>query len=318
MLVRCASSHPSRRSAVGRGFQPPAVLHLPDDELGARGHGLPARGERQPGRAQAEELEEVASPHEPSKVVTPVPGGHRSETTTDSRFRPGEVVVHSATMLELMQRWLTTAEHLAGRFPSAAAQLDSWPAALLVGLAGVALLIAGIRLGRILAAGGSAAIGYLAGLALAPGFDLWNLPAATPAFAAAAVLGLLALASPELYPVMLGLVPGALLGSRISLAGSAWLGAAAGGLVLALLAVLLRRIVLAATAAAAGAALVATALLALSRLSPALAMLGQRPKMVAGLAVLLAVASTAFQVSVSRRVAPSSAFGLRGGSTLRD
>lgn len=142
-------------------------------------------------------------------------------------------------------------------------------------------------------------------------------PAATPGFAAAAVLGLLALASPELYPIMLGLVPGALLGARISLAGSAWLGAAAGGLVLALLAVLLRRIVLAATAAAAGAALMAAALLALSRLVPSLAILGQRPMLLAGFAGLLAVASTAFQVSVSRRTAPSSAFGPHG-STLRD
>ncbi len=221
-------------------------------------------------------------------------------------------------MLELLKRWLATAEQLASRFPAAAAHLDSWPAALLAGLAGVALLVAGIRLGRVLAAGGSAVVGYLAGMALAPGFTLWDLPAATPGFVAAGVLGLLGLASPELYPVLLGLVPGALLGARISLAGSAWMGAAAGGLVLALLAVLLRRIVLAATAAAAGAALVAAALLALSQLVPSLAVLGQRPTLLAGFAALLAVASTAFQVSVSRRTAPSSAFGTRGGPTLRD
>ncbi|HEX7622730.1 MAG TPA: hypothetical protein VF400_04095 [Anaeromyxobacteraceae bacterium] len=216
-------------------------------------------------------------------------------------------------MLQLLQRWLVAAEQLAGQFPTAAARLDSWPAALLAGLAGLALLVAGIRLGRVLAAGGAAVVGFLAGLALWPGFELWNLPAATPAFAAAAVLGLLALASPELYPVLLGLVPGALLGARVSLAGSAWVGAAAGGLVLALLAVLLRRIVLAATAAVAGAVLVAAALLALSRLVPALSFLGQRPTMLAGFAALLAVASTAFQVGISRRAAPSSSFG----TTLR-
>ena len=87
-------------------------------------------------------------------------------------------------MLELMQRWLATAERLAGRFPSAAAYLDSWPAALLALLAGLALLVAGIRLGRVLAAGGSAVVGFLAGTALWPSFDLWNLPAASPAFAA--------------------------------------------------------------------------------------------------------------------------------------
>lgn len=221
-------------------------------------------------------------------------------------------------MLELLQRWLATAERLASRFPAVTAHLASWPAALLAGLAGLALLVAGIRLGRVLAAGGSAAIGFLAGLALAPRFDLWNLPAETPAFAAAAVLGLLALASPELYPVLLGLVPGALLGARATVAGSAWLGAAAGGLALAALAVLLRRIVLAATAATAGAALVVAALLAISRMVPALAFFGQRPTLLAGFAVLLAVAGTAFQVGVSRRAAPSSAFGARGGSTLRD
>src|SRR6266702_3919887 len=185
-------------------------------------------------------------------------------------------------MLELLQRWLATAERLASRFPAVTVHLASWPAALLAGLAGLTLLVAGIRLGRVLAAGGAAAVGFLAGLALAPSFDLWNLPAETPAFAAAAVLGLLALASPELYPVLLGLVPGALLGARATVAGSAWIGAVAGGLALAALAVLLRRIIL------------------------------------AGLAVLLAVAGTAFQVGVSRRAAPSSAFGARGGSTLRD
>jgi hypothetical protein len=222
-------------------------------------------------------------------------------------------------MLELLQRWMATAEQLAGRFfPAAAAHLASWPAALLAGLAGLALLVAGIRLGRVLAAGGSAVVGYLAGLALVPSFSLWTLPAETPAFAAAAVLGLLALASPELYPVLLGLVPGALLGIRAPVAGSAWLGAAAGGLVLAALAVLLRRIVLAATAATAGAALVAVALLALSHMVPALAFLGQRPALLAGFAVLLAVVSATFQVSVSRRAAPTSAFGVRGGSSLRD
>jgi hypothetical protein len=221
-------------------------------------------------------------------------------------------------MLEFLQRWMASAEQLAGRFPAAAAHFATWPAALLAGLAGLALLVAGIRLGRVLAAGGSAVIGYLAGLALAPGFAMWTLPAETPAFAAAAVLGLLALASPELYPVLLGLVPGALLGTRVPVAGSAWLGAAAVGLVLAALAVLLRRIVLAATAAAAGAALVAVALLALSHMVPALAFIGQQPTLLAGFAVLVAVVSTTFQVGVSRRTAPTSAFGARGGTSLRD
>ena len=51
----------------------------------------------------------------------------------------------------------------------------------------------------------------------------------------------------------------------------------------------------------------------LSRLVPALSFLGQHSTLVAGFAALLAVASTAFQVGVSRRAAPSSSFG----TTLR-
>jgi hypothetical protein len=221
-------------------------------------------------------------------------------------------------MVEVLQRWLAAAEALAGGLPGAAVEhLASWPAAFLALVGGLALLVAGMRLGRVLAAAGAAALGWFAGAALVPNFELWTLPAATPAFAGAAVLGLLALAAPELYPVVLGLVPGGLLGAHVAVGGKHWAGAAVGAAVLALAAVLFRRVVLAATAAVAGAVLVAAALVAFAVRIPSLRQVTDRHVLLAGIAALLAVAGTAFQVGTARRPAKASAFGPRGGPGQR-
>ena len=197
----------------------------------------------------------------------------------------------------LLQEWLAAAERLATRVPDLARALGggSWPAVVLAGATGLALLVAGARLGRLLAAAGGASVGWLAGGLLEPAVHGW-MPGWLPVWIAAAVLGLMSFLAPEVYPIALGLVPGALLGVRMPLAGKPWVGAFSVGLALGLLALWLRRLVLAATAALVGAVLVVASLLALSRHVPALLVLARRPMLLAGLAALLAVAGTAFQL----------------------
>jgi len=171
----------------------------------------------------------------------------------------------------------------------------SWPAAALAGVAGFALLVAGARLGRFLSCAGGALVGWVAGGLLAPEVHGW-LPGWLPPWIAAATLGMASLLAPGTYPLALGLLPGMLLGLRTPVAGKGWLGGLAGGVALALLALWLRRLVLAATAAVSGAILVALALLALSHQVPALLALARRPTLLAGLAGILAVAGTAYQL----------------------
>ena len=210
-------------------------------------------------------------------------------------------------VLQLMQSWWLGAERLAMRAPHLAAILaaGSWPAAALTGVAGLALLVAGVRLGRFLTCAGGALVGWVAGGFLAPVVRGW-LPEWLPAWIAASMLGLASLLAPGLYPLAVGALPGVLLGLRIPIGGKDWLGGLAGGLALALLASWLRRFVLAATAAVAGALLVVLALLALSHQVPALLALARRPMLLAGLAAVLAVAGAAYQLGA----------GADGGSWL--
>jgi hypothetical protein len=219
-------------------------------------------------------------------------------------------------VIALLHSWLAAAERLAGRLPEAAVVLTrgSWPAAVIALALGLALLIAGARLGRVLAAAGAAAVGWLAGSLLVTSFRTWNLPPSTPAWAAALVFGVLALGAPELYPVVLGIIPGWLLGTQVAVAGKAWLGGLAGAVVLALLLLWLRRLVLAGSAAAAGAVLTVMALVALSTRVPRLAALAHRPLVLAAVAGVLAVAGTAYQLGSTRHVRPF----WRDGGQLRD
>lgn len=198
---------------------------------------------------------------------------------------------------ELLQGWWWAAEGLAMRAPELARHLTagSWPAEILAALAGVALLVAGARLGRFLACAAGALVGWVAGGLAAPDVHGW-LPAWLPPWIGAATFGLGSLLAPALYPVALGLVPGLLIGLRTPLGGRPWAGALAGGVALALLALWLRRLVLAVTAAVAGAILVSLALLAASRQVPALLPLAHRPALLAALTATLAVAGTAYQL----------------------
>jgi len=200
-------------------------------------------------------------------------------------------------LVALLQAWLAAAEALAARLPDLAKALGqgSWPAVALATAAGLVLLMAGARLGPVLAAAGGALLGWIAGGLAAPAVQGW-LPARLPPWVGAAGLGLSSALVPEVYPIALGLVMGALLGSKVPLAGRASLGAGVGGMALALLGAALRRLVLAVTAAIAGAVLVTAALLASAGRFPALAVLTQRPIILAGLAALLVVAGTAFQL----------------------
>ncbi len=152
----------------------------------------------------------------------------------------------------------------------------------------------GVRLGRLLASAGGAFVGWFIGGLLTPAVSGW-MPAWLPAWVGAAVLGLMSFLAPDVYPIALGLVPGALLGARVPLASKAWLSVL-GGLALALLALWLSRLVLAATAALAGTVLVVASLLALSLHVPVLLVLTRNPVLMAGLAALLTVAGTAFQL----------------------
>jgi hypothetical protein len=202
-----------------------------------------------------------------------------------------------SAVLPTLQGWLAAAERLAGHLPDLAALLrsGSWPAMLLAAALALALLVAGSRLGRVLSGAAAALIGFAVGGLLAPAAPAW-VPPALPAYVAGAVIGFCAFMAPIVYPIVLGLLPGALLGMGVGVAGRTWLGAVAGGAVLALLALWLRRLVLAATASVAGAALLAATAVALSDRVRWLATVTGRPILLLGAAALLAVAGTAFQL----------------------
>ncbi len=204
--------------------------------------------------------------------------------------------------LSILKGWLDAAEGLFARLSEGGALLRSggWPAELLAAVAGVALLAAGVRLGRVLAAAGGALVGGFTGLALAPAFQAWGIRPAWTAIALGSTLAVASFLAPAAYPVLLGVLPGALLGTRYPVAGHASLGAAAGGLALGLVGLALRRLVFAATAAVTGAALVSAVLAALATRFPALEVLVKRPVLLMGIALLLAVAGTAFQFGASR------------------
>ena len=198
-------------------------------------------------------------------------------------------------MLRVLQHWLDGAEALAAHIPALAGRLaaGSWPAIALAAALGIALLVAGVRLRRVVASAAALAVGYGAGIALAAPLGVEPLLAAWPA---ALTLALSALVSPVVYPAALGAVAGALLGAQVPIAGHPTLGAVLLAAALAVATVLLRRGVLATTSAVTGATLVAVAILAVGRRWGALGILRERPVLLAGLALLLAVAGIALQL----------------------
>ncbi len=200
-------------------------------------------------------------------------------------------------MVATLQSWLAAAERLTERLPDLAELVGAggWPVGVLAMAVGLALLAAGARLGRILTAAGGALVGFWVFGLLGSAFPAW-VPAVVPGLVGAGVLGFSSFMSPIVYPVVLGLVPGVLLGMHVAVAGKAWLGGVAGGVVLALAGAVLRRVVVAATAAVAGAALVAGGLLSLAVKVPALDFFARRQVILLVVAAVLAVAGTAFQL----------------------
>jgi len=183
-----------------------------------------------------------------------------------------------------------------GRLPALVARLGAFPAWKLapLALAGLALLLAGARGRRPISVVGGALVGWLGGQAAARALGLTG--GLFPLFWAAALgagSGLL----PPLYPFAAGGLVGALIGAWLPVPGQ---GFVAGGILLLLcggLALLAPRAIAATTAGLLGAALVGAALAGAGHHIPFLAPLSTHPILLAGVALVLALASSAFQLA---------------------
>jgi hypothetical protein len=180
--------------------------------------------------------------------------------------------------------------------PALGARLEPLPlwtlGALL--LLGLACLAVGARWRRPLAFAGGAGMGSLAGLGLA---GLLGLSGPLLPALGAAALGGAAVAFPSLFPFAALALPGGFLGAAAGLAGTRWIGALIGSLLLGGLGLMAARLVAALAAGLLGAGLVGAALLGSASRLPWLAPLARRPALLAGLLTVLAVAGAAFQVS---------------------
>ncbi|HUK65258.1 MAG TPA: hypothetical protein VLV17_00415 [Anaeromyxobacteraceae bacterium] len=199
--------------------------------------------------------------------------------------------------LGLLRSLLAAAERVLAKVPVWAASLEpgSWPLAAVIGLAGLGLLLAGLRLGRVVTALGGAILGWLLGGMLAP-LTAEFMPERFASMSIAILLGVCSALAPALYPIALGATCGALLGTRVPIAGSSLLGSLVFGVFGLALALVARRVVLAATAAVAGAILVSVAALAVSGRVGLVAELARRPLVLGCAAAVLAVAGAAFQL----------------------
>jgi hypothetical protein len=171
-------------------------------------------------------------------------------------------------------------------------------AGTLVAAAGLAALAVATRFRRPLAVLGGAALGVLAAFALrgrlAAHLGLSVAPAAlVAAVAGGAACGLW----PWAFPVAAGALPGALLGGTVPLAGRALLGAAAGAALGGVVGAAFARVVGAAFAAGAGGALAAVGLAVALDGHPLAREIARRPFALAAVALVLAIAGAAFQLS---------------------
>ena len=174
--------------------------------------------------------------------------------------------------------------------------LGAWAGAVLA-LLGVASLTVATRFARPLAAWGGAVLGAAWALALHRPIQAHlgagpALAAAAGALAAGAACG----AFPAAFPFAAGALPGALLGAAVPLAGSAALGVGAGALLGGIVGLAAGRVVRAAFASLTGGVLVAVGLVAAAGLRPFARELAERPFALAGLALVLGIAGTAFQI----------------------
>jgi len=168
-------------------------------------------------------------------------------------------------------------------------------------LAGLLALTVATRWRLPFAVAGGAGVGLLAALALR-GWLVAHLAVsplvATLMLAAAGALG--CAASPGAFPFAAAALPGALLGAEVPLAGRSVLGAAAGALIAGVAGLALARIVSAAFASLAGGLLLGLGLVAAFGRTPLARELAGRPAVIAGFALVLAIAGAAFQLSTTR------------------
>ena len=165
-------------------------------------------------------------------------------------------------------------------------------------LAGLALLAAGTRQRRALAAVGLAAVGALAALLLrrplAAHLGLSPGVAAAACAGAGAIGGLLV---PAALPFGLAALPGALAGSHLPLGGRAEVGAAAGALAAGIVGLLLARVVTAAAAGLGGGLALALGLLGCFRTESLARELAGRPAAVLAFALVVGIAGAALQLA---------------------
>lgn len=202
---------------------------------------------------------------------------------------------------------LAVAEGVSGRIADAVAGLGAaadaarahgpWTGALAV-LVGVAALALAGRSRAGLAVIGGAALGAVAALAargwIAAHVGLSRGWAAALAAAIGAAAGG---AWPGAFPLLAGAIPGAILGAGVPLSGRAYVGAAAGAVVGGVVGLAAGRAAATALACLAGGALVAVGGVALLGARPIAGELVAHPFALAAVAIVLAIAGAAYQLS---------------------
>jgi len=173
--------------------------------------------------------------------------------------------------------------------------LPWWAAAGLLAFGLLGLLL-GARYRRGVAAVGGLAAGALAGLTLAvPALKATSVAPATAVLVTAAVVSVLSILVPWVFPFALGAAIGAPLGARLPVNVPA-LGPALGAVAVGGLLVLASKVVAASAAGILGGGMVVAGVLAISADVAALQPLAAHPMVAIGVALILAVAGAAAQL----------------------
>jgi hypothetical protein len=173
----------------------------------------------------------------------------------------------------------------------------TWGGAL-VAAAGIAGLTIGARHARVLGVWGGAAAGALAAAALHRPIQAHvGFSASLAQWASAALVAAGCGLFPGAFPLVAGALPGAAIGVEVPLGGEPALGAAAGALAGAIAGVAAPRLVGAAFASFVGAAVTVLGASAALATNPLARELAARPFALGGVAIVLAIAGTAFQAA---------------------
>jgi hypothetical protein len=172
-------------------------------------------------------------------------------------------------------------------------------AGAVVALAGLVLLTGGRRLRRPVAALGGAAVGALGAMALGPVLPEL-LSASGWAWLGAGLCGAASAAAPLLFPALAGCLVGGVLGARVPVGGLRWVGAAVAAAVGAALLSVGARSATALLAALAGGLAVGLGLVTLGGERALAVQVAARPLVLLGVALVLAVGGTVFQLSEER------------------